>query len=70
MRFLHRIGRRDLASAVMEGMLATNSSHIAVIDCDLQHDETKLPEMLDLFRPGAFDVVVGSRYMEQGGFGD
>jgi dolichol-phosphate mannosyltransferase len=69
-RYLHRIGRRGLASAVVEGMLATNSSYIAVIDCDLQHDETKLPEMLDLLRCGAFDVVVGSRYMEQGGFGD
>jgi dolichol-phosphate mannosyltransferase len=55
---------------VVEGMLATNSSYIAVIDCNLQHDETKLPEMLDLLRSGVFDVVVGSRYMEQRGFGD
>src|SRR5580693_2870298 len=34
-RFLHRIGRRGLASAVVEGVLATNSPIVAVMDCDL-----------------------------------
>jgi dolichol-phosphate mannosyltransferase len=69
-RFLHRIGRRGLASAVVEGVLATNSPIVAVMDCDLQHDETLLPKMLDALSTPNCDVVVASRYMENGGVGD
>ena len=69
-RFLHRIGRRGLASAVVEGVLATNSPIVAVMDCDLQHDETLLPTMLDALCAPDCDVVVASRYMETGGVGD
>jgi dolichol-phosphate mannosyltransferase len=69
-RFLHRIGRRGLASAVVEGVLATNSPLVAVMDCDLQHDETLLPKMLDALQAPGCDVVVASRYMEAGGVGD
>ena len=46
-RYLHRIGRRGLSSAVVEGILSTTAPYIAVIDADLQHDETKLPDMLE-----------------------
>ena len=37
-RALHRIGRRGLASACIEGALATSAPFIAVMDGDLQHD--------------------------------
>ena len=63
---LLRIGRRGLASACIEGMLAASASCIAVIDADLQHDETRLPRMLELLRDPQVDVVVGSRYTESG----
>jgi dolichol-phosphate mannosyltransferase len=69
-RFLHRIGRRGLASAVVEGVLATSSPIVAVMDCDLQHDETLLPKMLDTLHAPDCDVVVASRYMENGGVGE
>src|ERR1051325_2431884 len=46
-RLIRRIGRKGLASACIEGMLATTAEYIAVMDADLQHDETILPEMLD-----------------------
>ncbi|MFO1147001.1 MAG: glycosyltransferase family 2 protein [Alsobacter sp.] len=69
-RFLHRIGRRGLSSAVVEGMLATHAPYVAVVDCDLQHDETKLPAMLEVLRSGDADIVVGSRYVDEGGVGD
>ena len=46
---IHRLGRRGLAGAVIEGILSSKSEICAVIDCDLQHDETKLPEMYSLF---------------------
>ena len=68
-RMLQRIGRRGLASAVVEGILATSSPVIAVMDCDLQHDEKILPSMYQRLLAGC-DVVVASRYMESGGVGD
>jgi dolichol-phosphate mannosyltransferase len=69
-RLLHRIGRRGLASAVVEGVLATTSPVVAVLDCDLQHDETLLPRMLERLLATRCDIVVASRYMQSGGVGD
>src|SRR5262249_12574996 len=45
-RCIRRIGRRGLASAVIEGALSSSAAFIAVMDGDLQHDETRLPDML------------------------
>jgi dolichol-phosphate mannosyltransferase len=44
-------------------MLATTADHIAVIDADLQHDETLLPRMLARLRTGDADLAVGSRFL-------
>lgn len=63
-RCLQRIGRRGLASACIEGMLATSAPFLAVIDADLQHDERLLTGMLEVLRSGRADVVVASRYLE------
>jgi len=60
---LHRIGRRGLAGAVIEGIMASAAPVVAVIDADLQHDETLLPRMLKLIHADAADLVVGSRYL-------
>jgi dolichol-phosphate mannosyltransferase len=65
-RCIRRIGRRGLASAVIEGALASSARFVAVIDGDLQHDETKLPDMLAALRTGRYDLAVGSRYAEGG----
>ena len=46
-RVLERIGRRGLASACIEGMLATAAPYVAILDADLQHDEKLLPRMLE-----------------------
>lgn len=69
-RVVQRVGRRGLSSACVEGILATSSPVIAVMDADLQHDERILPQMLDHIRKGGIDLVVGSRYVEGGGTGD
>ena len=45
-RCLRRVGRRGLAGAVIEGMMASAAPFVAVIDADMQHDETVLPKML------------------------
>lgn len=69
-RCLHRIGRRGLSTACIEGMLASCAPYMAVIDGDLQHDETKLPEMLALLRADECEIVIGSRYVDGGGIGE
>lgn len=69
-RCLQRIGRRGLATACIEGVLASASPYVAVMDGDLQHDERLLPEMLALLDRGAADLVVGSRYTDGGGVGE
>ena len=64
-RCIHRIGRRGLSSACIEGMASSAAEFVAVIDADHQHDETILTQMLDQARAGA-DIVVGSRYTGEG----
>jgi len=44
-RCIQRIGRRGLASACIEGMLASSAPYVAVMDADLQHDETLVPKL-------------------------
>lgn len=69
-RCIQRIGRRGLSTAVTEGMLASSAPFLAVIDGDLQHDETLLPTMLDILKTEDIDVVIGSRRVEGGALGD
>ena len=69
-RCVHRIGRRGLASACVEGILSSSAPFIAVMDADLQHDEALLPRMLDEIRAVNVDIVVGSRYIEGGSVGE
>jgi dolichol-phosphate mannosyltransferase len=69
-RVLQRIGRRGLASACLEGMMATAAPSIAVMDADLQHDERILPVMFSRLNAGKLDLVVGTRNLEGGGMGE
>jgi len=69
-RCIQRMGRRGLAGACIEGILASSAPYVGVMDADLQHDETILPQMLDALRREGCDVVVGSRYVSGGGVGE
>jgi dolichol-phosphate mannosyltransferase len=65
------LGRRGLASACIEGMLASPAPFLAVMDGDLQHDEAALLPMLRRLRnEPPLDLVVGSRYVAGGSIGD
>jgi dolichol-phosphate mannosyltransferase len=68
-RLLHRIGRRGLASACIEGIQTSTAPYVAIMDADLQHDESLLPRRLEALKSEEIDVVVGSRYVEGGGIG-
>ncbi len=65
-RCLRRVGRRGLAGACIEGILASSAPFVAVIDADLQHDETLIARMLAALREDRADIVVGSRYVSGG----
>lgn len=65
LRCIRRVGRRGLSGACVEGMMAASAPVVAVMDADLQHDETILPKMLGEIRSGA-DLVVATRYTGEG----
>jgi dolichol-phosphate mannosyltransferase len=65
-RCIRRIGRRGLAGACIEGILSSQARYVAILDADMQHDETLLVPMLERLRKGDVDVVVGSRYIPGG----
>ena len=67
-RGVQRLGRRGLASAVIEGILASASPYICVMDADLQHDERIIPQMLRRLKD-RHDLVVASRYMQNASTG-
>ena len=64
-RVIERIGKRGLASACADGVMAASSPLVLVMDADLQHDETIIPELLRAVREDEFDVASGSRFGEE-----
>lgn len=68
-RCIRRIGRRGLSSAVVEGVMSASGEFVAVIDADMQHDETLLVEMLQIIQTTDAELVVASRYVEGGTIG-
>jgi dolichol-phosphate mannosyltransferase len=69
-RCIRRIGRRGLAGACIEGILSSAAPFVAVMDADLQHDETLLPRMLDRLEGEALDLVAATRYAGEGAGAD
>lgn len=69
-RCIRRIGRRGLSSACVEGMLASSAPAFVVMDADLQHDESKIPEMFEALQAHGVQLVIASRYMAGGGIAD
>jgi len=69
-RCIRRIGRRGLASACIEGMLASAAPVFVVMDADLQHDESRIPAMLSALRAEGAELVIASRYTAGGAIGE
>ncbi|HMW61177.1 MAG TPA: polyprenol monophosphomannose synthase, partial [Leptospiraceae bacterium] len=69
-RCIRRIHERGLSSAVVTGMSASEAQYFAVMDADLQHDESILPDLLRAVREEGYDLAVGSRAAEDGSFGE
>ncbi|MEM9131011.1 MAG: glycosyltransferase [Actinomycetota bacterium] len=66
---IRRVGRRGLSSAVIEGMTVARGRVLAVIDADLQHDETKLPDLVSAIIDDGAEVSIGTRESDGGSYG-
>jgi dolichol-phosphate mannosyltransferase len=64
-RCIRRVNRRGLAGAVVEGWLSSSAEFVAVIDADLQHDESILPQMYAALASGGADLAVGARVADR-----
>tara|TARA_B100000886_G_scaffold338652_1_gene302010 strand:+ start:2921 stop:4012 length:1092 start_codon:yes stop_codon:yes gene_type:complete len=64
-RCIRRIGRRGLSSAVIEGCLSSSAELLLIMDADLQHDERKIPLMINLIEEKKLDIVVASRFLNK-----
>ncbi len=65
-RVIRRLGRRGLSTACVEGVMSSAAPYFAVMDGDLQHDDSMLARMLATLREENLDIVVGSRYVSGG----
>lgn len=66
-RYIHRTGKRGLASAVVDGFAGTSGKSIVVMDADLQHPPEVIPLMLE--RLAQSDIVIPSRFISGGSDG-
>ncbi|KYP81635.1 hypothetical protein AYW79_02930 [Ferroacidibacillus organovorans] len=67
-RLFHRVQERGLGSAVVRGLELACGEWIAVMDADLQHPASVLPEMMRALSAG-YDVVIPSRFVPGGSDG-
>jgi dolichol-phosphate mannosyltransferase len=63
---IRRVNKRGLSSAVVEGITHAQGKIIGVMDADLSHPPSKIPEMVGLIEKGYADFVIGSRYVTGG----
>lgn len=69
-KLIRRLEGKGLSSAVIAGMHFSKGACIAVMDADMQHDESILPQMCDKVISERVDICVGSREAPGGGYGD
>lgn len=64
---LQRTGVADLTQSILDGVATTNSDFILVMDADLSHPTDQVSNLLKPLINNTHDVVVGSRYVKNGG---
>ena len=66
---LQRLENRGLATAVKFGMNRANGKYLVCMDADLSHPPAVIPKMIQVLGyQRDVEVVVGSRYVDEGGF--
>ena len=69
-KLLKRLDSKGLSTAIVEGMTISRGRVIAVMDSDMQHDETILPNIFNSIVNDNYDICLGSREVDKGGYGD
>ncbi|NNE19621.1 MAG: polyprenol monophosphomannose synthase [Myxococcales bacterium] len=69
-RIVVRNGERGLATAVIHGISMAAGDIVVVMDADLSHPASAIPEMIGRLQSGESDFVLGSRYVEGGSIHD
>jgi dolichol-phosphate mannosyltransferase len=69
-RIVVRRTERGLATAVIHGISAASGDIIVVMDADLSHPASAIPQMVERLQNGESDFVLGSRYVEGGSIHD
>ncbi len=69
-KVVHRAGKLGLSSAVLAGFDKASGDIIGVIDADLSHPTSKIPELIDCIIKDNADIAIGSRLIPGGGVED
>ena len=69
-KFVIRKNQRGLVSAEIEGMRHAENDFLVVMAADFSHDPSTIVHMVEYAIRSKADVVVGSRYIENGNNGD
>ena len=67
---LQRTDNPDLTQAIIDGVAVCQSDYVLVMDADLSHPIDRVPHLLQPIIDDTHDVVVGSRYTQDGGIAD
>jgi dolichol-phosphate mannosyltransferase len=68
-RLIDRKGKVwDLSESVLDGIREAANDIVVVMDADLSHPPTAIPEMVKLLDEAEADFVIGSRYVSGGSF--
>ncbi len=65
-KVIKRIGKRGLSTAILEGVKASSSDIVVVMDADLQHPPDLIPVLVKQLIESRADIVVASRYVRGG----
>ena len=63
-RFINRIGRAGLSSAIKEGCLCATGEFLAIMDTDGQHEVKTISNGIQKLISDNLDLVIGSRFLD------
>ena len=67
-RLVLRPKKEGIGAALQQGYDKAKGAFLLSMDSDLSLDNNDIPKMLNLLKEGGFDLVVGSRHLQGGGY--
>eukprot|EP01083_Nonionella_stella_P014205 39935_1 len=64
---LRRPKKLGLGTAYMDGLKKASGNFIIIMDADFSHHPKYIPQFIEKQQSGDYDIVTGSRYIENGG---